>query len=233
MSAVGNILRMFRGANTPPVAAAAPAVAAERIARRSSGFAEFARNIKTIDPLCILDLGPTSAANITHFAATGGKYYNEDVVYASHESQFYRAGEGGVKVLDVERFMAENLTYREAMFDGVLLWDMPDYLDEPLVKPLVERLHQVLKPGGIMLAFFHTKDAGPDAPYYRYHVSPNPESVVLQPVWKANGSVNSRQPLFRLRRVFANRHIENLFRDFASLKFFLARDNVREVLAIR
>ena len=30
-----------------------------------------------------------------------------------------------------------------------------------------------------------------------------------------------------------NRHIETLFRDFASIKFFLARDNVREVLVVR
>ena len=38
---------------------------------------------------------------------------------------------------------------------------------------------------------------------------------------------------FQLQRVFNNRHIENLFRDFASIKFFLARDNVREVLVVR
>jgi len=38
---------------------------------------------------------------------------------------------------------------------------------------------------------------------------------------------------FRLQRVFNNRNIENLFRDFASIKFFLARDNVREVLVVR
>jgi hypothetical protein len=38
---------------------------------------------------------------------------------------------------------------------------------------------------------------------------------------------------FRLQRVFNNRHIENLFRDFSSIKFFLARDNVREVLVVR
>jgi len=36
-----------------------------------------------------------------------------------------------------------------------------------------------------------------------------------------------------LQRVFNNRHIETLFRDFASIKFFLARDNIREVLVVR
>jgi hypothetical protein len=38
---------------------------------------------------------------------------------------------------------------------------------------------------------------------------------------------------FTLQRVFNNRHIENLFRDFASIKFFLSRDNIREVLVVR
>jgi hypothetical protein len=38
---------------------------------------------------------------------------------------------------------------------------------------------------------------------------------------------------FQLQRVFNNRHIENLFHDFASIKFFLARDNIREVLVVR
>ncbi len=32
------------------------------------------------------------------------------------------------------------------------------------------RLWSVLKPGGMLLAFFHTKDAGPDSPCYRFHI---------------------------------------------------------------
>ena len=40
-------------------------------------------------------------------------------------------------------------------------------------------------------------------------------------------------PHFPLQRVFNNRHIENLFHDYANLKFFLGKDNVREVLIVR
>jgi hypothetical protein len=86
---------------------------------------------------------------------------------------------------------------------------------------LIDRLAAAMRPGGVLLAFFHTKDAGPDAPYYRYHIA-GAESLELQ-----------RGPQFRLQRVFNNRHIENLFREFTSIKFFLARDNVREVLVVR
>ena len=52
----------------------------------------------------------------------------------------------------------------------MLCWNLPDYLDESLVKPVVGRLWSLLKPGGMLLAFFHTQEAGPDAPCYRYHI---------------------------------------------------------------
>ena len=52
----------------------------------------------------------------------------------------------------------------------MLCWNLADYLDESLVKPVVGRLWSLLKPGGMLLAFFHTQEAGPDAPCYRYHI---------------------------------------------------------------
>jgi hypothetical protein len=107
-------------------------------------------------------------------------------------------------------------------------------MDESLVKPVVARLWSVMKPGGMLLAFFHTREAGPDAPYYRYHLTGTDalEMHALnskrEPKKERSASKN-----FTLQRVFNNRHIENLFRDFASIKFFLSRDNIREVLVIR
>ena len=82
----------------------------------------------------------------------------------------------------------------------------------------------------MLLAFFHTKDAGPNAPYSRYHIA-GEDALDLQPVMVRNG--NGEASLVKLQRVFNNRHIENLFHDYSSLKFFLARDNIREVLVVR
>jgi len=167
----------------------------------------------------VLDLGPTSPANITHFTELGHRVYNEDVLLLSQNPEYRSNSEPGG--IDVERFFKENLVFRNVKFDAVLCWDIPDYLAEPLVKPMIERIASVLNPKGYLLAFFHTKDAGPDAPYYRYHIQ-GADTLRLQ-----------HGPQFRLQRIFNNRHIENLFHDYASLKFFLARDNVREVLVVR
>lgn len=217
-SVTHSIFRFFRGSDS--AVASAPAVA-DHVPRRSSGLNEFTRAIAGQEGLRILDLGATSAVNITRLTQLGHKVYTEDVLDSSGDPSLVIATENGKPMYDVPRFLAENLVFEKGLFDAVLCWDIPDYMPEAFVKPMVERFHSVMKPGGILLAFFHTRDAGPDAPCYRYHLIGN-DMLDLQ-----------RGPRFRLQRVFNNRHIENLFRDFASLKFFLARDNVREVLVVR
>lgn len=192
-----------------------------RISRRSTGFQEFIRSIAKTEGQRILDLGPTSPSNINFITGLGHRAYNEDVLLASHDPGLILEDPDGTKKTDVSRFLAENLAHERELFDAVLLWDVPDYLDESLVKPVIERIHKVTKPGGLLLGFFHTRDAGPNAPYYRYHIA-DKETLELQ-----------RGPQFNLKRVFNNRHIENLFHDFHSLKFFLGRDNIREVLVVR
>lgn len=194
----------------------------DRINRHSSGLQEFTRALAGREGLCILDLGPTSPTNIARLTGLGHKTYSEDVLLASSDPAFNlgRTKEGQT-IYDVESFLKGNLVYPAPLFDGVLCWDLCDYLDESLVRPAVERIGDAMRRGGVLLAFFHTRDAGPDAPHYRYHILGD-DLLELQPGSRA-----------RLQRVFHNRHIENLFSGFSSLKFFLARDNVREVLAVR
>ncbi len=214
-----SFFRFFRGGSSTEQQQAAQG--ADAGSRRSSGLGELIRLLKGSEGLAILDLGPTSPTNLTHFTELGHRVYNEDVLLASQNPEYKIKGEDGNAAIDVNRFFSENLIFSNVKFDAVLCWDIPDYLAEPLVKPMVERIASVMNPKGYLLAFFHTKDAGPDAPYVRYNIS-GPDTLRLQ-----------RGPQFRLQRVFNNRHIENLFHDYASLKFFLARDNVREVLVVR
>lgn len=193
-----------------------------RIPRRSTGFHEFTRTIARPEGQFILDLGPTSPKNLEYITGLGHRAYNEDVLAASKDPALVIPGEEpGSTTFDVDRFSRETLKYEREMFDAVLLWDVCDYLPEPLVKPLVERLHYVMKPKGLLLAFFHTKDAGSQAPFFRYHIV-SPDTLELQ-----------RGHQYKLQRVFANRHVENLFQDYTSFKFFLGKENVREVLIVR
>ena len=205
-----------------------------RATRRSSGFAEITKLLAADEPLCVLDLGSTSAANIRYLTERGHKIYSEDLLEASTDPALSTKDEQGNPTLNSKQFLTENLQYSPAQFDVVLFWNLADYLDESLVKPIIARLWTLLKPTGVLLAFFHTREAGPEAPCYRYHVASEDmlelQHIDLRPEARKGSGPNAH---FHLQRVFNNRHIENLFRDFGSLKFFLARDNVREVLVVR
>jgi SAM-dependent methyltransferase len=214
-------MKWFGGGEKPRPRETAPAGAASRVSRRSTGLAEFTRILADKEGASVLDLGPTSPANISFLTGFGGRVCTEDIVHASREPRYIVKQPDGSLLLDPHKFFAENLSQPEGQFDAVLCWDVADYLTEPLVKPLVERLSFLLKPKGVLLAFFHAKEAGPGVPPSRYHIVSG-ELLDLEP----------RHDL-RLQRVFNNRHVENLFKGFSSLKFFLARDNVREVLAVR
>ena len=115
----------------------------------------------------------------------------------------------------------------------MLCWNLADYMEESLVKPTIDRMWSVMKPGALLLAFFHTRDAGSDSTCYRYHVTGSDMLEMQEIRITIPGQPSSEKQSPRLQRVFNNRHVENLFRDFASIKFFLARDNIREVLVVR
>jgi SAM-dependent methyltransferase len=228
-------MKLFRGTSVEPGRGAEPAQTKQRLTRRSSGLAELAKSLGPDGPLCVLDLGSTSAANIRYLTTRGHKIYSEDLLEASTDPSLATKDEQGNPVLDSKRFLADNLQYPAAQFDVILFWNLADYMDESLVKPVIGRVWSLLKPGGLLLAFFHTREAGPDAPCYRFHIAGD-DTLEMQPI-ETRGAVpkgsGPRPAGFHLQRVFNNRHIETLFRDFASIKFFLARDNIREVLVVR
>jgi SAM-dependent methyltransferase len=232
-SAARNFMKFFR--NTPDMAPAQNAQ--DRLTRRSSALAELSKIFDSEDTLCVLDIGATSAANIRLFTERGHRMYSEDLLEASTDPALRVHDEQGLPSLDSKKFLEENLVYPAGQFDVVFCWNLADYMDESLVKPVVARLWSVMKPGGMLLAFFHTREAGPDTPCYRYHIS-GKDTLEMQALSPKPGqrkeSVNAAggRP-FTLQRVFNNRHVENLFRDFGSIKFFLSRDNIREVLVVR
>src|SRR5512140_788356 len=139
MSSVSHsIFRFFRGsahAETPVV------TVPQHTARRSSGLNEFTRALAGQEGLRILDLGPTSAVNITRLTQLGHKVYTEDVLTASGDPTLIHGTDNGKPMYDVPRFQAENLTFEKELLDAVLCWDIPDYMPEAFVKPMVERFH--------------------------------------------------------------------------------------------
>lgn len=223
-----NLSRWFRGTEASPSASPAEKAAGPpRSNRRSIGFGEFMRTLQSDlkaageHKLSILDLGSTSPANISLFTEMGLRVSTEDVLRACKDPDYVVRQEDGSDQFDADKFLAQNLAYPETHFDAVLCWDIADYVPEQLVKPLVERIFSLLKPHGTVLAFFHDKDLGGGSPFYRYHIV-QPDTLEME-----------AKPTLKLQRIFNNRHVEQLFANFASRKFFLGRDNLREVIIVR
>jgi hypothetical protein len=188
--------------------------------RASKGLRQFCTAIKSPEGLKVLDLGAASQANVNFITGLGHGLCTEDL-HRCLELYSQRSMVTADPAPEVERFFRENLQYQPGQFDGILCWDLLDFVPDALVKPLVERIHQLLKPGGSLLTFFHSGQPGQVLPVCQYRILSLEQLQVSE---RAQG---------KLRRAFNNRGIESLFREYASLKFFLTKDSLREVVVVR
>ena len=194
---------------------------ASRINRHSSGWNELLKYLRSQDSLRILDIGPTSSSNINYITSLGHSIYMANVVEeASKPEWLLQAESGEPATFDVEGFLQSNLNFSGRMFDVVILWDTVDYLPESLLTPVLSRIHQVLQPGGLMLAFFHAT-ATPETTFCRYHLT---DTDIVEMQQAGN---------YPLVQIYSNRKIENMLSDFSSYRFFLAKDSLREVIVTR
>jgi hypothetical protein len=192
-----------------------------RVPRHSSGWKELMKHLQTQESLRILDIGPTSSTNINYITSLGHSIYMASVVEEASKPEFFIPGEPDEEPhFNVDRFLESNLNFSGRMFDVVIFWDTADYLPEPLIAPVLSRIHKVLQPGGLMLAFFH-QTTSPDTFFCRYHLT-DTDVVEMQ-----------RAGNFPLVNVFNNRKIENMLSEFSNYRFFLAKDSLREVIITR
>ena len=66
--------------------------------------------------------------------------------------------------------------YPPETFHGVLAWDLFDYMEPELLSRVVSRLHDILRPGGLVLSLFHSRT--PEK-YSRYRILKNQTLEVL------------------------------------------------------
>jgi hypothetical protein len=195
---------------------------AERSSRHSSGWAQLQKHLATNESLRILDIGPTSAININYVTSLGHSIYMANLVDEAAKPEWTIPNESGDGTrFDVERFIAANLDFSGRTFDVVTFWDTADYLPAALLAPVIDRIHEVMHPGGLLLGFFHSKANAGETRFSRYHLTAT-DSVEIQ-----------RATNHPLLNVYNNRQIEKLLHAFSGYRFFLAKDNLSEVLATR
>jgi hypothetical protein len=200
---------------------------APRTLRPSNGLKEFLWHLDGVGRGQLLDVGPVWQHTVGFFIERGFRVYSEDLLgelqaFQSDEEAKMRAlgpGEGDEDMTPAgraERFLKTSLQHQPGTLDGILLWDLLDYLDGQLGARVVARITSLVRDGGVVLALFHTRK--PES-FHRYRVldAQNLELV------GANCSLTPQ-------RVYQNREIQDLFSRFRSSKTFVGRDQVREGL---
>ncbi len=161
----------------------------------------------------LMDLAPVVGSNLNFFGEhLGCKVLIEDI-YADVERHI-RDG----KLADLPAFFAQRFKQPDASVDGILCWDLMDYLDRPAAQALADHLSRMLKPEGALLAFFGTAQAR-SAQYTRYVIV---DDVNLK---------HRTYPASRGRQaILANRDIIRLFERLRVSDSFLLQNNLREIL---
>jgi hypothetical protein len=196
----------------------------------SNGLKEFLWLITDSGQGKILDLGAVFQSTVMFFIEKGFRLSTEDLLRSwkeflvAEEENLRNAtvGDEGARVSQgmlAGKFLEIALQYPEDNFHGVLAWDLFDYLDAELLPRVMERIFTLMRPGGAVLASFHSR--APER-FHRYKIIDS-QNIELVPA-----------PTLAVHaRVFQNREILDIFGKFRSSKTFVGRDQVREALFLK
>ncbi|HVB85791.1 MAG TPA: hypothetical protein VNK23_03885 [Candidatus Dormibacteraeota bacterium] len=198
--------------------------------RISNSLKEFLWLLSDIPQARILDLGPIAQSTLNFFLEKGFRLSTEDLLrtwkeFLSGEEERLRmapaiSGDRHISQdLLVDKFLEIALCYGAGNFNGVLAWDLLDYFDVAIVPRLMERIFDIMAPGGVLLALFHSR---PAQSFHRFRII---DMQKFEAVPAPTLAVHAH--------VFQNREILDLFGKFRSSKTFVGRDQVREALFLK
>ena len=165
------------------------------------------------DSPVLIDLGPVVGSNVSFFGEqVGCKIFVEDI-YAELE-RHVRAG----KLEDLPAFLSRRFSQPDGSVDGVICWDIIDYLDRPSAQALAEQLTRVLRPEGALLGFFGT--AQPRDTHYTKFIIADDTNLKHRAYPAARGR----------QTILLNRDIIRLFPGLRVSDSFLMKNNIREIL---
>ena len=182
----------------------------------TKALARFMASLAAHEQPLLLDLGPVVGSNVTFFGEEiACKILVEDL--SKDIDSHVREG----KVDQLPSFFEHKFSRPEASVDGILCWDVFDYLDRKAAEPLARQLTRMLKPEGVLLAFFSTADPRSSViPTYTKHVVVDRTTLQYRPYPAARAK----------QRPLLNRDIQRMFEPLRISEQFLLKTNLREVL---
>ena len=205
----------------PPAGANPPPSDLPPGARRSNALDSMSGYLNSLLQLQVLDFGGINQPNLDFINGLGHRIYGENLMLAF--DYFFSQQEVASRQFAparVEQFLDQTFDFEDQSCDAAFVWDTLQFLPPEVAQRVLARLYRVLAPDALVLAFFHPENSGPVAP----HVC-----RIL------NGQYLQMTPKAHVRPIvpFSTRSIEKFFQQFQSVKFFLTRENLQEVIARR
>jgi len=174
---------------------------------------KFLASLQATEGPLLLDLGPVVGSNVAFFGEQlGCRLRVEDV--AKDIDQHVKEN----KLEQLPEFFATRFKEAPGTVDGILCWDVLDYLDRPAAQALATALSSLLRPDGCLLGFFSTAEQR-DPVYTKYVVV---DDATLK--YRTYPAPRPRQ------RNLLNGDIIKLFKDLRVTDSFLMKSKVREML---
>lgn len=193
--------------------AAARAARPPEVVAPTRAFPKFLNALKKRESPVIVDLGPVIGTNVAFFGERlGCKIFVEDL-FADVERH---AREG--KRAALADFLSTRLTEDDGTVDGVLCWDLFDFLDRPAAVVLATRIARMVQPGGAVFGYFGA--AAADLTHYSKYVIRSETELAVRP-YPATPTK---------RHVLQNRDIIRMFEPLTVAESFLLKSNMRETL---
>jgi len=188
----------------------------EGSAHQTRALARFLASLTARPQPLLLDLGPVIGTNVTFFGEELGCKIIVENLFKDIDRHVTEA-----KLEDLAAFFEGRFSQEDGTVDGILCWDVLDYVERPAAHALASRLMRMLRPEGALLAHFNaTERLGSADPTYTKYVVMDRHTMEYRPYAAARGK---RQPL-------ANRDIQRMFEPLRISEQFLLKNNLREVL---
>lgn len=182
----------------------------------TKALAKFLASLSNKPQPVILDLGPVVGQNVTFFGEQLGCKIFVENLYKDIERHIREQ-----KLEELPAFVEKRFPQEDSSVDGVLCWDVLDYLERPAAQAVARQLARIVRPDGALLAqFIATQPATPQKPEYTRYVVIDQATLQYRPYPAARGK----------QRPLLNRDIEKMFEPLRVTEQFLLKNNLREVL---
>jgi hypothetical protein len=196
--------------------ASAPASANEPVIG-SKAFPKFLAALTARPSPVLLDFGPVIGTNVEFFGdRLGCKLFIEDLI--SDIDRHTKAG----TIDTLPAVFEKRFRHGDASVDGILCWDVFDFLEKKAAEALARQVIRMVKPGGVVMGLFATAAKSEHLSFTKYEI-----------VDDASFRHRFHAGVGGVKRAIQNRDIIRMFEGLSVSDSFLLKSNIREMLLRR